>query len=1150
MIVSYKAEFQESSFTETLPDGNSDTRPLNVDEISELEKVCRDYKWNRSIELSQQIGKRLFDLLNDDRQTLIKALTEAEAQGNKLQLILKGEGSASTLPFELLYHNGFLVTSQIHLIRRVSERGKKSKPGPENRPLRLLLMACSPLDVYPLLEFEKEEDTIYEVTKDLPMEIDVEDSGSLEGLGDRLATNKYDVVHITGHADIDKNGEPFFWMEDDEGLPVQVTPSQLWEKLDLNLPRMVFLSGCRTGEAPEHVAAMSFAHHLVKGNIPAVLGWGLPVSDMGASFTSQELYFELSRGENILDAILRTRRKLYEQFPDWSILRLFSDGTALDVPLVTSGLKRRPKPRALQYIFLENSQVKVLKKGFIGRRRHLQQGIKCLRRDTEKVGLLLHGTGGLGKSCLAGKFCDRFKDHGLIIVHGVLNAFTFLEALEHSFRRWKDDEGLEITEENEEMSDKIERLCYSAFQKGNYLILLDDFEQNLLGIEEGRPKVCPEAVPILESLLRFLPYTDKMTHLIITSRYTFYLTLGGKDLISERLEPIGLTSFRDADENKKVSELDNIANYPDPEIRKKLITAGHGNPRLMEALDTLIEVKGKGIDLTLLPTLIKEKKEEFVQGLILNQIIQSQPKEFHIFLSRSAVFRLPILKEGIESVCCDMKDWESHIEKAVRFSLMEEDKTHQEYRYWVTPLIREKIFGELREEERKKCHQTAVSYYQSVLSEEYITVLSVELIDHAVKGELLEIAVEEGGRRLLPYLHKSLAYREALVYGNYILANISELRKDDKFSEFIFELGKLHSDTGNPRQAIEYFEQALSIEKEVYGGGHLAVVPLLSNIGVEWNALGDYKKAREYFEQVLSICKEYGERNPLMASAISNIGAAWRELGDYKKAIEHFEQALSICKEYGERNHHVATILNNIGTVWRELGDYEKAIEYYEKSLSIDKEVFGERHPYVATKFNNIGSALIEVGDSRRAIEYCKQALSIDKEVFGERHPHVASTLNNIGLAWKELGDFKKAIEYYEKSLSIDKEMFGERHPHVASTLNNIGLAWKELGDFKKAIEYYEQTLSLDKEIYGERHPYIASTFNNIGLAWNALGYYKKAIKYFEKALSIYKKVYGERHSYVAFTLINIGLAWGELGDYKKAIENSKLVYDILGLDY
>jgi len=463
-------------------------------------------------------------LLNGDRQTLIRALSEAEAQGKKLQLILKGEGAASTLPFELLYHNGFLVTSQIHLIRRVSERGKKSEPAPENRPLRLLLMACSPLDVYPVLEFEKEEDTIFDVTKDLPMEIEIEDSGSLEGLGERLATNKYDVVHITGHADIDKNGEPFFWMEDDEGLPVQVTPSQLWEKLDLNLPRMVFLSGCRTGEAPEHVAAMSFAHHLVKGNIPAVLGWGLPVSDMGASFTAQKLYFELSRGENILDAILRTRRELFKESPDWSILRLFSDGTALDVKIL-------PKPRALQYIYLEDSQVKVLKKGFIGRRRHIQQGIKCLRRNTEKVGLLLHGTGGLGKSCLAGKFCDRFKDHGLIIVHGVLNVFTFQEALKHSFRRRQsNDEGLKILEEKWEMSNKIERLCNSAFQKGNYLILLDDFEQNLLGVEEGRPEICPDAVPILESLLRFLPYTGKMTQLIITSRYTISLTLEGRNL--------------------------------------------------------------------------------------------------------------------------------------------------------------------------------------------------------------------------------------------------------------------------------------------------------------------------------------------------------------------------------------------------------------------------------------------------------------------------------------------------------------------------------------------------------------------------------------------------------------------------------------------
>jgi len=491
MPVVYQAEFQytqekdkeELSLTRILPDGTQDTSPVDLEEIHRLEESSRDFKWNQSRDLSRQIGERLFTILNGDRQTLLRALKEAEGYGEQLQMIVRAEGPASHLPFELLYYNEFLIPSWIHLIRRVSDWGSQRMPEPENRPLNILFMACSPRDVYPVLEFEKEEDTIFEVTKDLPVEIDVEDTGSLEGLGEWLAMNKYDVVHITGHADIDKEGNPFFWMEDEEGLPVQVTPSQLWEKLRLNLPGLIFLSGCRTGESPEHVAALSFAHHLVAGHVSTVIGWGLPVSDKGARCAAETLYFDLSRGENILDAVLRTRSELFNYYPaDWSLLRLFSDGTPLDIPLVQRGQKKRPKLRTLHHAYLANSQVKVLTQGFIGRRRQLQQGLRCLRKDNNKVGLLLHGTGGLGKSCLAGKFCERFKDHVLIIVHGELNAFTFDEALKHGFRRGNDDEGLKILEEKEEIPDKIERLCYSAFQNRNYLILLDDFEKNLVGI--------------------------------------------------------------------------------------------------------------------------------------------------------------------------------------------------------------------------------------------------------------------------------------------------------------------------------------------------------------------------------------------------------------------------------------------------------------------------------------------------------------------------------------------------------------------------------------------------------------------------------------------------------------------------------------------
>lgn len=189
MPVTYQAKFHYTekkekevfALTRTLPDGTQDTTPLNIDEIHQLEDKTRDFDWNKSQDSSRQIGKHLFTLLNGDSQMLLRTLKEANEYGEKLLLIVEAEGPASNLPFELLHHNKFLVPSRIHLIRRVSDRGIKTTPEPEDRPLKILFMACSPLDTYPALAFEKEEDTIFEVTKDLPVEIDIEDTGSLYG---------------------------------------------------------------------------------------------------------------------------------------------------------------------------------------------------------------------------------------------------------------------------------------------------------------------------------------------------------------------------------------------------------------------------------------------------------------------------------------------------------------------------------------------------------------------------------------------------------------------------------------------------------------------------------------------------------------------------------------------------------------------------------------------------------------------------------------------------------------------------------------------------------------------------------------------------------------------------------------------------------
>jgi tetratricopeptide (TPR) repeat protein len=441
-------------------------------------------------------------------------------------------------------------------------------------------------------------------------------------------------------------------------------------------------------------------------------------------------------------------------------------------------------------------------------------------------------------------------------------------------------------------------------------------------------------------------------------------------------------------------------------------------------------------------SLIKGKQEEFIQELFLKEILNAQAPAFQDFFRRISIFRLPVLQRGIELVCEGVDNWQNALDKAVRLSLVEQDTTHKDYRYWVTPLLREEVLNELDANKKKISHARALKYYQELIESyaEYSPILSIELIEHALKSNNEDIAIKEAGTNLLPYLRKSLAYKEAQSYGEYIHSYISKPRKDEYFARFIYELGWIYDDLGEHKKAIEYYEEALAIDEEVFGRKHPKVARDLNNLGLAWRALGENKKAIKYFDEALAIDEKiYGRRHPDVATRLNNLGGAWDALGEYKKAIKYYEEALAIVKEvYGQKHPHVAASLNNLGEAWRALGEYKKAIKYYEEALAIWKEVYGQKHPHVATSLNNLGLAWRALGEYKKAIKYYEEALAIDEEIYGRRHPKVATDLNNLGLAWRALGEYKKAIEYYEEAYMIFNEFFGPEHPHTKTVKNNL----------------------------------------------------------------------------------------------------------------
>lgn len=262
-----------------------------------------------------------------------------------------------------------------------------------------------------------------------------------------------------------------------------------------------------------------------------------------------------------------------------------------------------------------------------------------------------------------------------------------------------------------------------------------------------------------------------------------------------------------------------------------------------------------------------------------------------------------------------------------------------------------------------------------------------------------------------------------------------------------------------------YFEEAVNVNlrfaqlSEETNGQNEATADAYNNIGVVYDDLGEYDKALEYYNKALEISKEVlGENHRDTAASYNNIGVVYGKLGDSDKALEYFIKALEIRKEVlGENHSDTASSYGNIGIVYWNLGDYDKALEYHNKALEITKEVLGEKHRYTASSYNNIGNVYDDLGDYDKALEFHNKALEIQKDVLGEKHPDTAMSYLNIGSVYGILGDYDKALENQNKALEIFRSKLGESHPYTQQTLQNIKIIKRKLEKSQKKKGFFSK---------------------------------------------------------------------------------------------
>lgn len=221
-------------------------------------------------------------------------------------------------------------------------------------------------------------------------------------------------------------------------------------------------------------------------------------------------------------------------------------------------------------------------------------------------------------------------------------------------------------------------------------------------------------------------------------------------------------------------------------------------------------------------------------------------------------------------------------------------------------------------------------------------------------------------------------------------------------------------DSGNYKQAIEYFYKALNIDSESS--------EIMSEIASLYFKISNPERAIEYYEQALLV-------DPFNLNIKFSLALVYKYIGNMEKTVALLESIYS-------KNNKLEYLIELVHTLYLE-GKYEEAVSLYNKSMYKDSES-DMLHYYVGLASFSLGNfedaqkmyrIALKVNPNNQEVRFALAELLFEKKDYNEAETLLLKVLEHklISKAYYLLGElnfaknnFDKAVNYLAIASNID----------------------------------------------------------------------------------------------------------------------------------
>lgn len=335
----------------------------------------------------------------------------------------------------------------------------------------------------------------------------------------------------------------------------------------------------------------------------------------------------------------------------------------------------------------------------------------------------------------------------------------------------------------------------------------------------------------------------------------------------------------------------------------------------------------------------------------------------------------------------------------------------------------------------------------------------------------------------------------ALYWANKALEQSQRLSIGELTAESYYTLGYLHYTTNNFEPALEDFKKAEKIYNRL--GLAAGVSKVLNRIGNVFQLKGAYPEALQYYNQALSLnrsVKNDGE----IARSLTNISSIDRLFGNYTGALELSLEALDLYEKVDDKAG-IAWSALNIARLFRISNEPNKALEYLNRSLGEYRHLNNGKGDINGITLCLTERAAISLQLGKIDEAYVQNLLVYLTNISTGNLYGASMAKGNIGIILYKLGRYTQAEKSITAALKI-KTRIGDSLD-LAALYRYQGLVKIKTNHPKESIAFFNeaekiaqrQNLKQDKK----------DIFLAKAIAYSQIGNLKEAIRQFVKFSSL-----------------------------------------------